>query len=275
MSAVIPAAARTATGLLPSADRARCRICDGEVHGLYQIQDTTFFSCRACNFLFNTYWDEHAITAQPAVNDAARIQHQWGPGEPHDMRRKGWECLSYMASPIAWQSRRAQDLLLRITPYRALHRALVRRRFHRILDFGCGYGEIVRELRADGFDCIGLDPFSPVDSPAILRMPVENAPLAAASFDGIFSIETIEHIQNILETFRALARLLRPGGVLLVQTRRLEDPGYRDGGARWFYLTDPTTHVSIYSETALRQIAVRTGFRRVHVRGVRLAKFIK
>lgn len=269
-------AARTAVPASPVVERTRCRICGGPAHPIYQIQGTRFFSCHDCDFLFNTYWDEHAITEQREANDTARIRHSWGPSsDPRDMRRKGWECLSYMASPIAWRSRRTHDLLLRLAPYRALHQALVRRRFQRILDFGCGYGEIVRELRADGFDCLGLDPFSPTDHPAILRTRVDGAPLAAESFDGIFSIETIEHIPNVLETFRALARLLKARGVLLVQTRRLEDPGYRDGGADWFYLADPVTHVSIYSETALRQIAARTGFRGVRVRGVRLAKFIK
>lgn len=134
---------------------------------------------------------------------------------------------------------------------------------------------MVMELRREGFDAIGLDPFSPTESPYILRTPLLETTLPGGTFDGIISIETHEHIANVLETFRALAALLKPGGVMLVQTRRLEDPGYKKDGGAWFYLREPEAHVSIYSENAMRRIAEKTGFRRVSFRSVKFARFEK
>lgn len=184
--------------------------------------------------------------------------------------------LEYMASPVAWISRRLHTALQYIPGYTALTRALAKRRLHRILDFGCGHGVGVLELRArDQLDAIGLDPYSPTQSPYIIRQTIHNAAFAQNSFDGIISTETMEHIADILPTFAALYKILRPGGMLVIQTRRTEDPDYQREGGKWFYLKDPKTHVSIYSNQALAEIAQRVGFRAVEIRDIRTARFHK
>lgn len=254
----------------------QCKICAGPLTPRHENQGIVYWHCGTCDFLQNFYWEDHAHSPvlHTAVNDEIR-EHRWPAGEPSDMRAKGWEMLELMSSPVAWKSRQAHTALSKFSPYRQWSHRRARRQFHRLLDFGCGHGTIVLELRKEGFDCIGLDLFSPTESPHILRTPLQEAGLPAGTFDGIFSIETHEHIANVLETFRALAELLRPGGVLLVQTRRLEDPGYKKDGGAWFYLREPEAHVSIYSENAMRRIAEKTGFRRVSFRSVKFARFEK
>lgn len=184
--------------------------------------------------------------------------------------------LELLTSPIAWASRKAHNILKIIPGYTQLTRALAKRRLKRVLDFGCGHGVSVLEIRQrDGIDIIGLDPFSPTSSPYILRESIHEANLALDSFDAIISVETMEHISDVLPTFRALQALLRPGAALLIQTHRLEDPGYIRDQDKWFYLKDPTTHVSIYSDRALDEIAARTGFRRAETRDIRTARLWK
>ena len=70
-------------------------------------------------------------------------------------------------------------------------------------------------------------------------------------------------------------RILKPGAALLVQTRRVEDADYTAQGANWFYLKEPTMHVAIHSEPAMRIIAAKTGFKEVDFRGVKFARFVK
>ncbi len=253
-----------------------CKICAGPVTPRHKNQGIIYWHCGACDFLQNFYWEDHAHspTLHTSVNEEIR-EHRWPEGDPVDMRAKGWEMLELMSSPIAWGSRQAHEALSKIFLYRQWSHARARRQFHRLMDFGCGHGTIVSELRKEGFDAIGLDPFSPTESPHILRIPLLESGLPAGTFDGIFSIETHEHITNVIETFQALSDLLRPGGVLLVQTRRLEDPDYQNDGGSWFYLREPEAHVSIYSETAMRRIAENTGFRRVSFRSVKFARFEK
>ncbi|TSC72494.1 MAG: putative S-adenosyl-L-methionine-dependent methyltransferase [Parcubacteria group bacterium Gr01-1014_38] len=260
----------------PTRTERGCKLCGAPVSLRHTVDSVSYYHCGSCDFLQNFHWEDHphVLVAQDAANADAR-ERLWPSGDPQEMRAKGWEMLGLMSSPVAWASRHVHTALKHVPLYERWYQHSARKRFPKLLDFGCGHGTIVSELRKEGFDCIGLDPFSPVESQYILRVPISEANLPAEDLDGIFSIETLEHIPNVLETFRELHRVLRPGGVLLVQTRRLEDPDYQREQDHWFYLQEPETHVSIYSETAMRFIAARTGFRRVRFRGVKFARFEK
>ena len=223
------------------------------------------------------YWEENptAEAEQQAANDKRR-QERWPAGERDHMYEKGWNMLELMGWPLAWSARRPHTMLKQIPGYNAIVKGAIKNRFKRLLDFGCGHGVSVLELRArDGFDIVGLDPFSPTTDPHIILTPLKDRRFADGEFDGIFTIETMEHITNVLEIFSELHRILKTGGVLLVQTSRLEDPKYQSEGEKWFYLEDPKTHVAIYSEETMRRIAEKTGFRSVQFKGVKFAKFTK
>ena len=192
------------------------------------------------------------------------------------MRQATWHNLELAAFPLAWFSRKLHSALQHVPGYRQLTQAYLKERLKKVMDFGCGHGTGVLELRnKDHMDIVGMDPFSPTDDPAIIRQTIHQAALPAESFDAIIAIETMEHITDILPTFRALHRILKPGGVLFMQTRRLEDPDYQREQEKWFYLKDPTTHVAIYSEKAFREIAQKTGFRKTDFRNERHARFTK
>lgn len=192
------------------------------------------------------------------------------------MYRKGWETLELMFWPLAWFSRKLHQPLKSIPPYRELVKKYIAGRRPTLIDFGCGHGTLALELRRrDKLDIIGLDPFSPVENHHIFRKTLNEAHFPENSFDGIITIETMEHITNVLPIFLELQRILKPGGVLFIQTRRLEDADYQKQHSQWFYLEDPKTHVSIYSESALRKIAEKTGFSRVQFRGTRTARLRK
>lgn len=225
----------------------------------------------------NFYWEDHPdlLTEQTAANDKRRAEH-WPAGKLDDMYHKGWETLELMFWPLAWFSRQLHQPLKSIAVYRGWIKKSILSRQPKLMDFGCGHGTLALELRRrDNFDIIGLDPFSPVENPHIVRQTLAVAHFPANSFDGIITIETMEHITDILPTFRELQRILKPGGILFIQTRRLEDADYQAQREKWFYLEDPKTHVSIYSEPALRRIAEKTGFSRADFRGTRTARLIK
>ncbi|MDA1169158.1 MAG: class I SAM-dependent methyltransferase [bacterium] len=254
-----------------------CKLCNLTAQAKHTIQDIPYYYCSDCTLLFNTYWDNKPplIPEQIAVNDKRR-EERWPAGEADHMYEKGWETLECMGWPVAWWSRQVHARLKKIPAYQTWVHRSIKRRFQKVLDFGCGHGISVTELRnRDGMNVIGLDPFSPIYEPYIIRTPLITHRFDSEIFDAIFSIETLEHIPNILEIFRELHRILKPGGVLLVQTRRLEDTEYKAKQDKWFYLEGPTTHVSIYSEAAMRTIADKTGWDSVSFRGVRYALFKK
>lgn len=98
-----------------------------------------------------------------------------------------------------------------------------------ILDYGCGNGEILRELRAlnAGARFIGVDVSEAALATARAAVSEatyhhvrdgERVPLPAASVDFIFSSEVIEHVYDTDVIFAEFARLLRPGGRILITT---------------------------------------------------------
>ena len=97
-----------------------------------------------------------------------------------------------------------------------------------VVDIACGQGRYGPILRAAFPDCriVGVD-LSPVAlRGAAQRLPdacfsvgtCEAIPLADGSADLVFSIETLEHVQDARSTVREWARVLRPGGRLLFTT---------------------------------------------------------
>lgn len=106
---------------------------------------------------------------------------------------------------------------------------LVRRRFPRnarVLDYGCGAGQIVGLLRANGFDGFGCDVFYdggsyesavPEDlrDRYVVRMTEHAIPFADASFDVVISNQVFEHVADIDRALSEIRRVLRPGGYFL------------------------------------------------------------
>lgn len=192
------------------------------------------------------------------------------------MRRKGWEILELMYWSPAWFSRQLHQAFKQIPGYSKLVQNSIKQKKPVLMDFGCGHGTMALQLREkDNLNAMGLDPYSPVDNPYISRKTLEAEHFPDNHFDGIITVETMEHIGNVLPVFQELHRILKPGGVLFIQTRRLEDADYKKQHEKWFYLEDPKTHVSVYSEKALSKIAEKTGFSRAQFRGTRTARLIK
>ena len=96
-----------------------------------------------------------------------------------------------------------------------------------VLDFGCGRGRLVRELRERGFRSFGCDIefLYHEDSEAermlrdgVLRMigaTPYRLPFEDDTFDLVFSYQVFEHVRNYGEALAEIARVLKPGGATL------------------------------------------------------------
>ena len=101
------------------------------------------------------------------------------------------------------------------------------------LDAGCGDGRFLAALPALGpvpSRVVGVDiAESILDTarraaaavelvPELVRANLERLPLGDAEFDLVVSIQVVEHVLDPAAAIRELARVLRPGGVLLLTT---------------------------------------------------------
>jgi len=87
----------------------------------------------------------------------------------------------------------------------------------RVLDLGCGQGDLVKALCATGVDAYGCDvsPRWNGSNPRFkqIQLPEYRLPYKDNSFDLVYSMSVLEHAQNTRECFCEIKRVLKPGGV--------------------------------------------------------------
>jgi SAM-dependent methyltransferase len=94
----------------------------------------------------------------------------------------------------------------------------------RVLDVGCGVGRLLLRLERRGCNIFGLDILRRdllsaqrhLVDPTLVQADGGRIPFADASFDFVTCTETVEHAANASLMLRELARVLRPGGRLVV-----------------------------------------------------------
>jgi len=94
----------------------------------------------------------------------------------------------------------------------------------RLLDVGCAYGLLMDHLRSRGWAVSGLE-VSPLSSEAARRNlgldvrtgTLETAPFDDGSFDVVLLLDVLEHLHRPFRSLACAARLLAPGGILVVQ----------------------------------------------------------
>lgn len=91
---------------------------------------------------------------------------------------------------------------------------------YKILDVGCGRGHLVKALTERGFEAWGID-LNPNASEIAGDLNVQTMSAAAlefadASFDTVVSFHAIEHIPPLEEAMAEIARVVKPGGKVLL-----------------------------------------------------------
>jgi SAM-dependent methyltransferase len=122
--------------------------------------------------------------------------------------------------------------------------ALSRSRRGRVLDFGGGNGVLLPTLsrRFDQVTCVdvhasvarALVERESLPNVVVREGRIEALALPAGHFDAIVAADVLEHMQDLPPIARELARLLRPGGELLVSLPS-ENPFYELGRALFRY----------------------------------------
>jgi 2-polyprenyl-3-methyl-5-hydroxy-6-metoxy-1,4-benzoquinol methylase len=152
----------------------------------------------------------------------------------------------------------------------------------KILDYGCGEGDLIGYLLAKGITCQGLDysekalakvekKFAghPQFHGVMLSGSVSSKNIDAGAFDFIFSIETLEHAlpAQLPLVLDELFHLLKPGGYLFITVPNSEKLGkYKtlcpDCGAVFHYMQ----HLNSFSEGGISDLLAKQGFEKIFCR---------
>jgi SAM-dependent methyltransferase len=140
-----------------------------------------------------------------------------------------------------------------------------------VLDIGCGPGVLINQMRSRGWKVRGTERSHSAAQQArdvfhldVSAVDVDALVAEGATYDAVVLWHVAEHLHKPAETVRAIARLLRPGGVLLIAVPNFGSPEARIGRAGWFHLDVPR-HLVHFTPSTLTAILEAAGFRPVKV----------
>src|SRR6185312_10389160 len=153
-----------------------------------------------------------------------------------------------------------------------------------LLELGSGLGFLLDSFRQDGWITMGVDPDPLCCEHARVKLGLDviagtlaGARCQADSYDAALMIHVIEHLPDPCQTLRELFRILRPGGILVVETPRYDTLTFRLLRHRERSILCEG-HVYFFTTKTLEGIAGKAGFsvlRRAYVgRSLTLARLL-
>lgn len=224
-----------------------CHLCGGPSRPFFAVEPSrysfstnvrpTIIRCTGCGL---AWVNPRLAEVAPAQAEAAAAQERRVEGPPESERE------------------RAHDVLTRIERHE---------RPGHLLDIGCGYGYLLQLATERGWQAVGVNPNAREAQYARAEMGVavparivEEAGFPDASFDVVSLVEVLEHLADPVSVLSQANRVLRPGGLLYLQTPDLDCVEARLLKRRWVMLY-VNSHWFFYSDRPLRQLLQRTGFR--------------
>jgi SAM-dependent methyltransferase len=126
-----------------------------------------------------------------------------------------------------------------------------RKRDVNILDFGCGTGYLIRDLRSNGYQCDGFDAYNE----AFSRLPEKN------KYHIATAVEVIEHTSAPFVELDVVRRSLLLGGLVMIETSFV-DVAQEEGVSLedFFYINPDVGHSTVFSHHGLDVLMCLKGF---------------
>jgi SAM-dependent methyltransferase len=159
----------------------------------------------------------------------------------------------------AWQALHAQPL-----------NRLAERPAGRLLDVGCGRGDLGSWFLRRGWSVVGVEPSAEACAVARSRGvdarpgTLADVALEPGAYDAVVFRQSLEHISDPHGALRAARLALRDGGVTIVSVPNFGCWQSRRFGGRWFHLDLPRHRLHFEADT-LRASLAQAGFGRVEI----------
>lgn len=130
-------------------------------------------------------------------------------------------------------------------------------KYSKILDVGCGDGDLLKELNEFGFkNLLGIDPFIEKDKLINNTLPIKKASITDLNekFDLIMFNHSLEHMPNQLETLKKVKALLNKNGTCLIRIPTVSSYVWEKYGVNWVELDAPR-HFYLHSLKSLDVLA--------------------
>jgi 2-polyprenyl-3-methyl-5-hydroxy-6-metoxy-1,4-benzoquinol methylase len=137
----------------------------------------------------------------------------------------------------------------------------------KLLEIGSYCGIFLDRIRSDGWDTTGLEPDLGVADYArgkyghrIIDGVLPQPSLADGSFDAVVMLHVIEHIPDPSSALREIRRIMKPGGILAVETPRFDSLMFKLLGRRERSISNCNGHIYFFTVPTLSQILKKNDF---------------
>ena len=164
-------------------------------------------------------------------------------------------------SPPAFINTRLEEITASFSSYRDNNR---------LLDIGCGAGNLLQAARKNGWDAQGLD----VSAGAVKHVrnlgfevfegELQDAAFPSQHFDVVTAAELLEHLIDPRPLLQEVARILRPGGLFWTTTPHARGLSGRVLGLKWRCVWPPE-HLQLFSIRGLTKLLRDAGFRELRI----------
>ena len=144
------------------------------------------------------------------------------------------------------------------------------------LDIGCNKGFLLAAAVEKGWNVYGIELVPELTIPFKKQFPQYagqvfsqgfsevQSQLQDGTFDAVSAIDVIEHFEDPRKAMEKIARLLKPEGLLLVQTPDTQNPMALEKREKWGALK-PREHLHLFSRHNLERFSKELGFKEMKV----------
>ncbi len=222
----------------------KCRICGStSINKKHRLGHYSYYLCSSCKTLF--------LNPMP----------------------KAKEMDFYYQSKFTYDVGRVEERRTKIKAGKILDTLrLIRPWAHTLLDIGSGFGFFLSEAQKQEYDVTGVEPSKALYaySKRYLKAHMINTDFQSFleinknHYDIITLIHVIEHLPDPRQTLEQIFGLLKPGGLLYIETPNLDSHLYETEQGQYTFLTPPD-HLWIFSQYSIRELLK-------NMKGVSIAK---
>lgn len=142
----------------------------------------------------------------------------------------------------------------------------------RLMEVGCGSGVLLRLAHKRGWQADALELSAELAAIAqhsnpqatIYIVNVLDHVVKQPTYDAVMALDVLEHVVDPGQMLANCCQMLKPGGLILIQTPNTRSLRSRLQGKGWD-MRDPDQHLNLFSEAGLKTLLQMQGFEVVHL----------